>query len=170
MQYSQSAHLPIDGARLTPLNADVTSGISGALWLMLPQWRVLLIACVNLAPRQRHVGLQPCNRSVIKIAVVGAQIELVRRSASKITSSRAPRLLCVTRLGAIEISESARPLAARQLLSLVARHSSASGLQPGISLKEALPAFIAQQHHSCGASLDRCPQNHAQVSAGRQAL
>jgi predicted permease len=49
--YSLSAHLPIHlGISMTPLAKDVTSGISGALWLLLAAVAgVLLIGCVNLA-------------------------------------------------------------------------------------------------------------------------
>jgi predicted permease len=52
--YSQSAHLPIHlGIAITPLAKDVTSGISGALWLMFAAIvGVLMIACVNLANLQ----------------------------------------------------------------------------------------------------------------------
>ncbi|HTX77555.1 MAG TPA: ABC transporter permease [Terracidiphilus sp.] len=52
--YTQSAHLPIEvGAVVTPLAADVTRGISGALWMMLAAvCGVLLIGCVNLANLQ----------------------------------------------------------------------------------------------------------------------
>jgi predicted permease len=52
--YSLSAHLPIHlGISMTPLDKDVTSGISGALWLLLAAvGGVLLIGCVNLANLQ----------------------------------------------------------------------------------------------------------------------
>jgi MacB-like periplasmic core domain len=49
--YTLSARLPVRlGIALTPLASDVTSGVSGALWLMFAAvGGVLLIACVNLA-------------------------------------------------------------------------------------------------------------------------
>jgi predicted permease len=52
--YSLSAHLPVHlGVSMTPLAKDVTSGISGALWLLLAAVAgVLLIGCVNLANLQ----------------------------------------------------------------------------------------------------------------------
>ncbi len=52
--YTLSAHLPIPlGISLTPLVADVSSSISGALWLMFASvGGVLMIACVNLANLQ----------------------------------------------------------------------------------------------------------------------
>lgn len=52
--YAQTAHLPKRiGAVVTPLAADVTKGISGALWMMLVAVvGVLLIGCVNLANLQ----------------------------------------------------------------------------------------------------------------------
>ena len=52
--YTLSAHLPMHlGISLTPLAADVTANISGALWLMFAAVAVvLLIGCVNLANLQ----------------------------------------------------------------------------------------------------------------------
>ena len=64
--YSISARLPVRlGISLTPLASDVTSGISGALWLMFAAvGGVLLIACVNLANLQlaRSVAAETGNR------------------------------------------------------------------------------------------------------------
>ena len=52
--YCLSTHLPLHlGAAVTPLAEDITSGISGALWLLLAAVAgVLLIGCVNLANLQ----------------------------------------------------------------------------------------------------------------------
>jgi predicted permease len=77
--YSQSAHLPIRlGARLTPLNADVTSGISGALWLMFAAvGGVLLIACVNLANLQLVRAVTAERETAVRAALGASKSQLV---------------------------------------------------------------------------------------------
>ena len=77
--YTVSAHLPIHlGIALTPLAKDVTSGISGALWLMFAAvGAVLLIACVNLANLQlaRAVGTE--RETAVRGALGASKIQLM---------------------------------------------------------------------------------------------
>jgi predicted permease len=77
--YSQSAHLSIRlGARLTPLNADVTSGINGALWLMFAAvGGVLLIACVNLANLQLVRAVTAERETAVRAALGASKSQLV---------------------------------------------------------------------------------------------
>ncbi len=77
--YSQSAHLPIRmGARLTPLGADVTSGISAALWLMFAAvGGVLLIACVNLANLQLVRAVTAERETAVRAALGASKSQLV---------------------------------------------------------------------------------------------
>ncbi len=77
--YSQSAHLSIRlGARLMPLGADVTSGISGALWLMfVAVGGVLLIACVNLANLQLVRAVTAERETAVRAALGASKSQLV---------------------------------------------------------------------------------------------
>ncbi len=77
--YTQSAHLAIRlGAQLTALNADVTSGISGALWLMFAAvGGVLLIACVNLANLQLVRAVTAERETAVRAALGASKSQLV---------------------------------------------------------------------------------------------
>jgi predicted permease len=77
--YSQSAHLSVRlGARLTALSADVTSGISGALWLMFAAvGGVLLIACVNLANLQLVRAVTAERETAVRAALGASKSQLV---------------------------------------------------------------------------------------------
>jgi predicted permease len=77
--YSLSAHLPIRlGISLTPLAADITSGISGALWLMLAAVAaVLLIACVNLANLQLARAVASERETAVRAALGASKPQLV---------------------------------------------------------------------------------------------
>ena len=77
--YSASAHLPMQlGISLTPLAADVTSGISGALWLMLAAVvGVLLIACVNLANLQLARAVSSERETAVRAALGASKGQLV---------------------------------------------------------------------------------------------
>ena len=77
--YSASVHLPIHlGISVTPLAADVTSGISGALWLMLAAVAaVLLIACVNLANLQLARAVSSERETAVRAALGASKFQLV---------------------------------------------------------------------------------------------
>ncbi|MFZ0743815.1 MAG: FtsX-like permease family protein, partial [Terracidiphilus sp.] len=77
--YSGSAHLPMRlGISVTPLAVDVTSGISGALWLMLAAVAgVLLIACVNLANLQLARAVSSERESAVRAALGASKSQLV---------------------------------------------------------------------------------------------
>ena len=77
--YSASVHLPIHlGISVTPLAADVTSDISGALWLMLAAVAaVLLIACVNLANLQLARAVSSERETAVRAALGASKIQLV---------------------------------------------------------------------------------------------
>ena len=77
--YSVSAHLPIHlGISVTPLAADVTSGISGALWLVLAAVvGVLLIACVNLANLQLARAVSSEREAAVRAALGACKSQLV---------------------------------------------------------------------------------------------
>jgi len=63
---------------LTPLNADVTSGISGALWLMFAAvGGVLLIACVNLANLQLVRAVTAERETAVRAALGASKSQLV---------------------------------------------------------------------------------------------
>ena len=77
--YSISARLPVRlGASLTPLARDVTSGISGALWLMFAAvGGVLLIACVNLANLQLARSVAAERETAVRAALGASKSQFV---------------------------------------------------------------------------------------------
>ncbi len=77
--YSLTAHLPIHfGIALTPLAADVTSKISGALWLMFAAvGGVLLIACVNLANLQLARAVTGEREAAVRAALGASKTQLM---------------------------------------------------------------------------------------------
>ena len=78
--YSISAHLP-DHLGISPLRRcgrDVTSGISGALWMMFAAvGGVLLIACVNLANLQLARGVTAEREMAVRAALGASKTQLV---------------------------------------------------------------------------------------------
>jgi predicted permease len=77
--YTLSARLPMHlGISLTPLAADVTAGISGALWLMFAAVAgVLLIACVNLANLQLARAVTAERETAVRAALGASKGQLV---------------------------------------------------------------------------------------------
>ena len=77
--YSISARLPVSlGISLTPLASDVTSSISGALWLMFAAvGGVLLIACVNLANLQLARSVAAERETAVRAALGASKGQLV---------------------------------------------------------------------------------------------
>ena len=84
--YTLSAHLPLHfGISLTPLTKDVSSGISGALWLLFAAvGAVLLIACVNLASLQLARAVNAERETAVCAALGASKLQLVR---SRLTES-----------------------------------------------------------------------------------
>jgi predicted permease len=84
--YTLSAHLPVHlGAALTPLGRDVTSGVSGALWLLFAAvGAVLLIACVNLANLQLARAVNAEGETAVRAALGASRGQLIR---SRLTES-----------------------------------------------------------------------------------
>ena len=77
--YSISARMPVRlGISLVPLATDVTSGISGALWLMFAAvGGVLLIACVNLANLQLARSVAAERETAVRAALGASKGQLV---------------------------------------------------------------------------------------------
>ena len=84
--YSAAAHLSQHlGAVVAPLAADVTSGISGALWLLFAAvGAVLLIACVNLANLQLARAVAAERESAVRAALGASRLQLL---AARLTES-----------------------------------------------------------------------------------
>jgi predicted permease len=84
--HTLSAHLPIHlGIAITPLAKDVTSGISGALWLLFAAvGAVLLIACVNLANLQLARAVNAERETAVRAALGASRGQLAR---SRLTES-----------------------------------------------------------------------------------
>src|SRR6185437_16009053 len=78
--YTISARLPLHfGAALTPLQKDVASGVSGALWMLLGAvGAVLLIACVNLANLQLARAVNAQRETAVLAALGASRTQLVR--------------------------------------------------------------------------------------------
>jgi putative ABC transport system permease protein len=77
--YTASAHLPVHfGIALTSLAGDVTSNISGALWLMFAAvGGVLLIACVNLANLQLARAVSSERETAVRAALGASKTRLI---------------------------------------------------------------------------------------------
>jgi predicted permease len=77
--YSVSAPLPFHlGIAITPLAEDVTSSISGALWLLLAAvGGVLLIGCVNLANLQMARTTAAMRETAVRAALGANGVQLV---------------------------------------------------------------------------------------------
>jgi predicted permease len=84
--YTISAHLPLRfGIALAPLQKDVASGISGALWMLFAAvGAVLLIACVNLANLQMARAINAERETAVRAALGATRTQLVR---SRLTES-----------------------------------------------------------------------------------
>lgn len=84
--YTVSARLPLHfGISLTPLTNDVSSGISGALWLLFAAvGAVLLIACVNLANLQLARAVNAERETAVCAALGASKLQLV---TSRLTES-----------------------------------------------------------------------------------
>jgi len=78
--YTLSAHLPLHfGIALAPLQKDVASGISGALWMLFAAvGTVLLIACVNLANLQLARAVNAQRETAVLAALGASRTQLVR--------------------------------------------------------------------------------------------
>ena len=77
--YTASAHLPVHfGISVTPLSRDITSGISGALWLIFGAvGAVLLIACVNLANLQLSRVVASERETAVRAALGASKTSLI---------------------------------------------------------------------------------------------
>lgn len=77
--YSLSAHLPNHlGIVISPLSTDVTSAISGALWLLLAAvGAVLLIGCVNLANLQMARTTAAMRETAVRAALGASAAQLL---------------------------------------------------------------------------------------------
>jgi predicted permease len=89
--YCLSAHLPIHlGVAVTPLADDITSGISGALWLLFAAvGGVLLIGCVNLANLQLARTTAAMRETAVRAALGanGTQLVLARLTESLVLAA-----------------------------------------------------------------------------------
>ena len=76
--YTITAHLPLHfGVALTPLKKDVSSGISGALWMLFAAvGAVLLIACVNLANLQLARAVSSERETAVRAALGASKLQL----------------------------------------------------------------------------------------------
>lgn len=77
--YTASAHLPVHfGIAVAPLSRDITSGISGALWLIFGAvGAVLLIACVNLANLQLSRVVSSERETAVRAALGASKTSLI---------------------------------------------------------------------------------------------
>jgi predicted permease len=77
--YTISAHLPLHfGIAVTPLTADVASGVGGALWLLFAAvGAVLLIACVNLANLQLARAANAERETAVRAALGASKSRLM---------------------------------------------------------------------------------------------